>query len=110
MRRMRKRGPDTDRSSKSQAVAESLAVVRQESALREMNERLHELCQPMTVLLCTLELSAELDSMEEIGDATRVARDACERLRQTVAAMQALMREAIEVGERTGDWEDDRES
>jgi len=50
----------------------------------------------MTVLLCTLEYSASLDSVPELIETVKVSQEACERLRKSVAAMQTVVREAIE--------------
>jgi len=64
--------------------------------LRQLNEQLHAMSQPMTVLLCTLEYSASLDSVPELIETVKVSQEACERLRKSVAAMQTVVREAIE--------------
>jgi len=50
----------------------------------------------MTVLLCTLEYSASLDSVPELIETVKVSQEASERLRKSVAAMQTVVREAIE--------------
>jgi hypothetical protein len=64
--------------------------------LRELNECLHEASQPMTVLLCTLEYGASLDSVKEMRETMAISQEACERLRKTVLSMQGKVREAIE--------------
>ncbi len=69
-----------------------------EKLLRELNEYLHEMSQPMTVLLCAMEYGAGLDSMQELKEMMRISQDACDRLRKNVSAMQSAVRE--EIGER----------
>jgi hypothetical protein len=65
--------------------------------LRELNGCLHELSQPMTVLLCTLDYGVGLESLTEMRETMAISQEACERLRRGVAAMQAQVRQAIEV-------------
>lgn len=64
--------------------------------LRELNGSLHELSQPITVLLCTLEFGADLDSVDEIKQLLRVALEQSRRLRQTTIAMRTRMGIAME--------------
>jgi hypothetical protein len=66
--------------------------------LQSLNGSLHELSQPMTVLLCTLEYGASLDSLKEMKETMAISQEACERLRQTIVAMQSRVREAMEGG------------
>ncbi len=64
--------------------------------LRELNDQLHAMSQPMTVLLCAMEYGAGLDSVQEMREAVRISQEACERLRKNVVSMQVAVREAIE--------------
>jgi len=66
--------------------------------LQSLNGSLHELSQPMTVLLCTLDYGASLDSLKEMKETMAISQEACERLRQTIVAMQMRVREAMEDG------------
>jgi len=66
--------------------------------LQSLNGSLHELSQPMTVLLCTLDYGASLDSLKEMKETMAISQEACERLRQTIVAMQTRVREAMEDG------------
>jgi len=65
--------------------------------LRELNGCLHELSQPMTVLLCTLDYGVGLESLTEMRETMAISQEACERLRLGVVAMQAQVRRAMEV-------------
>ncbi len=66
--------------------------------LSGLGAALHEMSQPMTVLLCAMEYAAGLDSVQEMKETVRVSQEACERLRKNVTTMQAMVREAIEEG------------
>ena len=63
--------------------------------LRDVDNGLHALSQPITVLLCTLELCLALDSVGEIKELLTVAREASERLRETSLAMRARLQQAM---------------
>jgi hypothetical protein len=73
--------------------------------LHELNGSLHELSQPMTVLLCTLEYGAALDSLQEMRETMMISQEACERLRRAVVAMQSQVRQAMETERRGGSSE-----
>jgi len=61
--------------------------------LRSMELGLHELSQPMTALLCLLEYGASLEASDEMKQVMTWSRDAIERLRVTVKAMQEKVQE-----------------
>ena len=61
---------------------------RQRLTPEQLDRALHDLSQPMTVLLCTLEYGAELNSVEEMREAMRSALRECERLRTLMTAMR----------------------
>lgn len=63
--------------------------------VQAMNMRLHDLSQPITVLLCTLDYSGSLDSVVEMKQMLTLSQEACERLRKIVVAMQIQVREAM---------------
>jgi hypothetical protein len=60
--------------------------------LRRLDAVVHELSQPVTVLLCTLEYGADLNSAAEMEAIMRAALLECERLRRTMIALQDLVR------------------
>jgi len=53
---------------------------------------LHELSQPLTVLLCTLEAGCDLESVAELRSAMNAALVECERMRATVVAWRSKVR------------------
>ena len=57
---------------------------------------LHEMSQPMTVLLCALEYGGRMQSAAEMKEVLALAQEASERLGKTVVAMQQQMRSAME--------------
>lgn len=61
---------------------------RQGLTAEQLSVALHDLAQPMTVLLCTLEYAAEIESLEEIRVAIQSALRECERLRVWMLSMQ----------------------
>ncbi len=56
--------------------------------LQQVNASLHELSQPLTVLLCALELGAGIDTMDELKQVMSGALDQCRRLQETVHTLQ----------------------
>ena len=64
--------------------------------VQALQSSLHELSQPMTVLLCTLEYGGSLESVAEVKEMLTVSQEACDRLRKIVVSMQALARKAME--------------
>ena len=66
--------------------------------LKKLDESLHAMSQPMTVLLCALEYGAGLDSIEEMQQMMKTSQQSCKRLRASVLSMQTQLREAIEAG------------
>jgi hypothetical protein len=64
--------------------------------LRDLDDRLHAMSQPITILLCTLEFGRGLDSVEEIKRLLLTAREASERLRETALAMRAQLQLALQ--------------
>lgn len=61
---------------------------REVELVRQMNASLHELSQPLTVLLCALQAGADLDSVEELRLVIDGALEECRRLQETVQVMQ----------------------
>ncbi len=63
-------------------------MVRQGLTAEQLSVALHDLAQPLTVLLCTLEYAIELDTLDEVRGAMRSALRECERLRMWMIHMQ----------------------
>lgn len=82
--------PETATHAQGESSAQVAAL------LRNLNVSLHDLSQPLTVLLCTLEYGAGLESLSEMKEAIEISQEACERLRRTVVAMQLQVRQGIE--------------
>jgi hypothetical protein len=62
-------------------------------SLRQLDVALHEMSQPITVLLCSLEFGADLESVSEMESVMRAALLECERLRRTVVQLQDRVRD-----------------
>jgi hypothetical protein len=81
----------------------SVTVRRGEAELVErIDDALHGLCQPLTVLQCRLalgELSGEPEAMQE---AIGAALGECARLNTAVGAMREMLQEAVKVEEVQG--------
>lgn len=89
MRVARGEEPETATLSNCEAGAQA-------KLLKMLDESLHAMSQPMTVLLCALEYGASLDSVDEMRQMMMTSQQSCERLRASVFSMQAQLREAIE--------------
>jgi hypothetical protein len=80
-----------------------VTVRRGEAELVErIDDALHGLCQPLTVLQCRLalgELSGEPEAMQE---AIGAALGECARLNTAVGAMREMLQEAVKVEEVQG--------
>lgn len=62
--------------------------------LAELRSSLHEMSQPMTVLLFALEYAGGLESSTEMKEMIGAGADACARLSDTVRSMQAQVKRA----------------
>jgi len=72
-----------------------MAVLEQDLMLRrELEGRLHALCQPLTVLLGRLELVKITGPREELVDALTVAREETLRIVICVREMRTLLERA----------------
>ena len=92
MRMVLEGGPDAD----TLPIDTKGIQMRQAQYLQDLNKSLHEASQPMTVLLCTLEYGASLNSAEEMRETMMISQGACNRLQKIVLLMQQQVREAIE--------------
>ena len=76
------------------AAAENPRVCGME-VLSGLNTSLHEMSQPMTVLLCILDYGVCLETVEELKQTLTMSQEQCERLQKSVLGMQIQLREAI---------------
>ena len=75
---------------------------RETELVEQIDDALHGLCQPLTVLQCRLalgELSGEPEAMQE---AIGAALGECARLNTAVGAMREMLQKAVEVEEIQG--------
>jgi signal transduction histidine kinase len=59
-----------------------------DSIISAVRADLHELSQPLTVLLCTLEFSADLRTVAEMRSIVTAALLECERMKRIVSALR----------------------
>lgn len=64
-------------------------------SLQAISASLHELCQPLTVLLYALECGGSRESVVEMKEMFVLSQESCERLRKTVVEMQQQVRGAM---------------
>ena len=64
------------------------------SDLAQICGALHDLCQPLTVLQCRLEMGRLMDTPESYRDAVTLALADCYRLMNTVETMREIVRRA----------------
>jgi hypothetical protein len=62
-----------------------------EDEIERMSQALHDLCQPLTTLLCRLELAGVLGTDRAYHDAVRLGLVECERLSEMVGSMRKIM-------------------
>ena len=74
-----------------QAEAQPHEVRSDMGLLRELDDLLHAMSQPITVLLCTLELGQVLNSVEQIKPLLVAGCGASERLREICLAMRTRL-------------------
>ena len=61
---------------------------------KQIGAALHEMCQPLTTLQCTLEMAALNDTLEEYREATETGLAECRRLVALVESMREVLQEA----------------
>ncbi len=70
---------------------------RSSDVVAKMDHVLHEMCQPLTVLRCRLELGMLRDEPEAMREAVRAGLDECLRLNGAVASMRDVVRQAMSI-------------
>ncbi len=63
--------------------------------LRQLNQALHDLCQPMTTLQCRLEMAGVVGTNEAYREAVEQGLTECSRLIESVDAMRGMVRAAM---------------
>jgi signal transduction histidine kinase len=63
--------------------------------MKQLSAKLHELCQPLTTLLCTLEMAALTDTQENYREAMETGLAECRRLVALVESMREILHEAM---------------
>jgi hypothetical protein len=75
-------------------------VITETDLVERIDDALHGLCQPLTVLQCRLalgDLSGEPEAMQE---AIGAALGECERLNMAVGAMREMLQKVVRKGAR----------
>ena len=63
--------------------------------LRQLNQALHDLCQPMTTLQCRLEMAGVVGTNKAYREAVDMGLAECSRLIDAVDAMRGMVRTAM---------------
>ena len=61
---------------------------------KQIAAALHELCQPLTTLQCSLEMAALTDTQEAYREAMEIGLSECRRLVASVESMREVLQEA----------------
>jgi len=61
--------------------------------MEQIEDALHDLCQPLTTLQCRLELAGLLNTPEAYREAVDVALVECEKLMSAVISMRGVIRD-----------------
>ena len=64
---------------------------RDAGGMEQMGKQLHELCQPLTTLQCSLELAGLTDTTEAYRVAVRAALNECARVAERVRLMREMV-------------------
>ena len=67
--------------------------------MKQLSAELHELCQPLTTLQCTLEMAALTDTQEAYREAMETGLAECRRLVASVESMREILHEAVREAE-----------
>jgi hypothetical protein len=73
-------------------------VVQQEvrtELVERIDDALHGLCQPLTVLQCRLAMGELIGEPDAMREAIREGLQECKRLNQTVGTMRAILQQVI---------------
>jgi hypothetical protein len=78
---------------KQMAIADASETVGT-AELVEISDALHDLCQPLTILQCRLEMGRLMGTPESYREAVTLALADCYRLMNTVEAMREIVQRA----------------
>ncbi len=67
--------------------------------MKQLSAELHELCQPLTTLQCTLEMAALTDTHEAYREAMETGLAECRRMVALVESMREILHEAVREAE-----------
>jgi hypothetical protein len=65
----------------------------------EVDQVLHDLCQPLTTLRCRLELAGLIGTVEAYREAVELGLGECVRLVDGVESMRAIVGASLQAGE-----------
>lgn len=73
-------------------------------SMKQMNEAIHLLCQPLTTVQCRLEMASLVATTEAYREAVETGLAECRRMVEAVEAMRGILRAALYevVQEETG--------
>jgi len=74
--------------------AEPVGGSNSRAKFKQIGAALHELCQPLTTLQCTLEMAALTDTLEAYRVAMETGLSECRRLVASVESMREVLQEA----------------
>ena len=66
---------------------------------KQIGAALHEMCQPLTTLQCTLEMAALTDTQEAYREAMETGLAECRRMVASVELMREILHEAVREAE-----------
>jgi signal transduction histidine kinase len=67
---------------------------------KQLNDALHDLCQPLTTLQCRMEMAILSDSVADYRKAAEAGLTECRRIVQLVESMSAILQEAAQKAEK----------
>ncbi len=70
--------------------------MKDDKLVESIDEALHEICQPLTVLQCRLALGGLTDKPEAMHAAIREALAECGRMNETIDRMRTMLQTVIE--------------
>jgi hypothetical protein len=75
-------------------------VITETDLVERIDDALHGLCQPLTVLQCRLALGDLSGEPEAMHEAIGAALGECERLNMAVGAMREMLQKVVRKGAR----------
>jgi signal transduction histidine kinase len=72
------------------------------SDIKQLSMALHDMCQPLTTLQCSLEMAALTDTQEAYREVMETGLTECRRLVAYVESMRAILQDAKREAENGG--------